>query len=262
VGYNITKALYILGHQVEFLSLIGQDLTGQVVLSALETDGLPHRYVLQSLPSTAQSVIVYDHTGRRSAHTDLKDIQDRTYPADIFEQALAEAEVLALCNVNYNRAFLRSARRSGKLVATDVHNLSDMEDDYNRDFMQTADILFMSDERLPIPPEDWARAIAHRYQNRLVVIGLGAAGALLYERERDALHRIPAVHTRQVVNTIGAGDALFSAFLHSYVKTKDAYQALRKAIVFASYKIGVANASGGFLTAGELESWSAQVYGG
>jgi ribokinase len=50
-----------------------------------------------------------------------------------------------------------------------------------------------------------------------------------------------------VINTIGAGDALFSAFVHFYNQSGDPYQALRKAVVFASYKIGQAGAAEGFL---------------
>jgi acarbose 7IV-phosphotransferase len=65
---------------------------------------------------------------------------------------------------------------------------------------------------------------------------------------RDAfLERLPAVKTRSIVNTIGAGDALFSAFVHGHVATGDPYAALQQAVVFAAYKIGETSASQGFL---------------
>jgi len=63
---------------------------------------------------------------------------------------------------------------------------------------------------------------------------------------------VPAIRTRQVVNTIGAGDALFSAFIHFYDRSQDPYEALRQAIVFASHKIGEAGAAEGFLDEREL----------
>ena len=59
--------------------------------------------------------------------------------------------------------------------------------------------------------------------------------------------------TRPVVNTIGAGDALFSAFLHGYARSRDPYHALKMAIVFASYKIGAASAAEGFLDEAGLD---------
>ena len=125
--------------------------------------------------------------------------------------------------------------------------------------MQAAHILFMSDENLPCTPEQWARQVSNRYGNEIIVIGLGARGALLCVKSDDFVERLPAVRTRQIVNTIGAGDALFSAFVHFYAKSYDPYQALDKAMVFASYKIGAAGAADGFLDETKLDQLYAQV---
>jgi ribokinase len=117
----------------------------------------------------------------------------------------------------------------------------------------------MSDERLPCSPEEWARQIQGRYHAAIVVIGLGAEGALLVVRGDSFVGRIPAAHTRPIVNSIGAGDALFSAFVHGYLLTRDPYLALRRALVFASYKIGEKGGAAGFLDAPALEEWVKRV---
>ena len=83
---------------------------------------------------------------------------------------------------------------------------------------------------------------------------MGNKGAMLYDRTADRVCVVPAVYTREVVNTVGAGDSLYSAFIHFYVKTKDALDSLTKAVYFASYKIGENGASKGFLTEQELLS--------
>ncbi len=254
VGYNITAALTALDDDVRFLSLIGQDAAGILAAQALARDGISDRFVLPLLAQTAQSVILYDGTGRRQIHVDLKDVQDRGYPAEQFEEAIAGCALAVLCNINFSRPFLAQARSLGVPVATDVHAIADLEDDYNRDFMDAADVLFLSHERLPEPPEAWTRRLMNRYGAAVVVVGLGAAGALLAVRRDNFMERLPAVRTRPVVSTIGAGDALFSAFAHGYAATGDPYAALRKAIVFASYKIGEASASAGFLTAAALDA--------
>ena len=152
-----------------------------------------------------------------------------------------------LCNINFSRPFLARARAQGIPVATDVHTIADLDDPYNRNFMAAASILFMSDEGLPCTAEDWVRRLWNRYGTEVVVVGLGAQGALLGVRRDRFLERLPAVQTRPIVNTIGAGDALFSAFVHGYVATGDPYAALQRAVVFASYKIGETSASQGFL---------------
>jgi ribokinase len=228
------------------------------VRASLAADGLPGEFVLEAA-HTAQSIIVYDRGGRRQIHVDLKDLQERAYPPERFEQALRGCDLCALCNINFSRPFLQAARRAGRPIATDVHALASLDDDYNRDFMRAADVLFMSHEHLPLPPEAWAREVLGRYGNEIVVIGLGEAGALLAVRRDGFVGRFPAARPRPVANTIGAGDALFSAFLHGYVRTGDPYAALKRAQVFASYKIGATSAADGFLDAAGLEQLCAHL---
>ena len=254
VGYNLTRALTTLGHDVCFVSLIGRDQAGGLVRQALQSDGLNGEFVLDTLPETAQSAILYDGDGRRSIFTDLKDIQDRAYPPEKFDEAAAGCELWALCNINFSRPFLQLGRQRGARIATDLHTISDLDDPYNRDFWAAADILFMSDEHLPVPPAEWMRRVWARYNASIVVIGLGAQGALLGLREEDRMVMVPAVKTRPIVNTIGAGDALFSAFLHGTSRGLAPEEALRRAVVFASWKIGVRSAAEGFLNAAELET--------
>jgi len=257
VGYNVAKALTVLGQTVRFASLIGQDAVNGVVLAALKDSGITSEYVLNTLAQTPQSVILYDRNGNRQVHVDLKDIQTQAYPQTAFEQALAGCGLAVLCNVNFTRAFLPLARRMAIPIATDVHAISSLDDPYNADYMAAASILFMSHEMLPCSPEEWVREVMHRYGTEIVVVGLGAEGALLAVKRDDFVGRIPAVRPRVVVNTIGAGDALFSAFVHTYVRTIDPYLAIRKAVVFAGYKIGAKGAAEGFLRDTELDDLAA-----
>ncbi|MBN1259239.1 MAG: carbohydrate kinase family protein [Anaerolineae bacterium] len=261
VGYNVAKALTTLGDTVRFASLVGQDSQARLVREALRSEGVPGDFVLSHVKETAQSVILYDAAGRRMINVDLKDLQEQMYPPERFEAALRDVQLAALCNINFSRPFLHIARERGIPIATDVHTLSSLDDDYNRDFMAAADVLFMSDEFLPVAPEDWARQVLARYGPSVVVIGLGEKGALLAVRDGSKVYHIPAVSTRPVVNTIGAGDALFSAFVHGYAQTRDPYAAIHKAVVFASYKIGETGAARGFLTEIELDGWYRRITG-
>ncbi len=254
VGYNVAKALTTLGDEVRLVSLVGQgDPQTMLVREALARDGIGQEFVLAEAAQTAQSVILYDGEGRRQIHVDLKDLQERVYPEARFAAALEGVDLAVLCNINFSRPFLQRVRQQGIRVATDVHTLYDLEDVYNRDFMAAADILFMSDEQLPEAPEPWARRVLDRYGPSVVVIGMGAQGALLATHDGTVRH-FPAVTTRPVVNTIGAGDALFSAFVHFYAQGCTPQAALERAVVFASYKIGAQGAAEGFLDEAALES--------
>ncbi|MFN8371433.1 MAG: carbohydrate kinase family protein [Anaerolineae bacterium] len=254
VGYNISKALTTLGDEVDFLSLIGKDAARTMIYEALAHDRIPAAHVLDVMPATSHSVILYDDSGRRQINVDLKDSQKTPFDEDTARASVKACSLAVLCNINFSRALLRLAQGAGKPIATDIHAIHDLEDEYNRDFMAAAHILFQSHEKLPVSPEEWARLIFKRYGTEIVVIGMGGGGALLAMRQHNIMERIPAVQTRPIVNTIGAGDALFSAFVHFYNKTHDAYAALQKATVFASYKIGEKGAADGFLNEAALDA--------
>lgn len=259
VGYNLAKALHTLGNTVALASVIGHDAQAQFIRTQLNRDGISSHYVIEATAQSAQSVILYDADGKRVVLTDLKDVPETHYPVDHFAPALAESDLVVLTNIAYSKPFIPLANANRKPIATDLHTLTDLHDVYNAPFLENATVLFLSGELLTVSPDVWASAILARYGAQIVVIGLGKKGAYLAVRDNEAM-LIPAVATRDVVQTGGAGDALFAAFLHSYLSTKNPVLALRMAIVFASYKIGEMRSGEGFLTATELESLAASIY--
>lgn len=258
VGYNIARALHTLGDQVALLSIIGRDPAAALIRASLAADGIDDRSVLGLIDHTPQSVILYDAHGQRHALVDLKNVLEQPYPADRFVDAARGCAALILSNIAYCRALLPVAHTLELPIATDVHTLTDLDDPYNLPFLRAASVLFMSGERLPEPPEAWARRVLDRFGAQIVVIGLGERGALLARRAEDSIVHVPAVTTRPVVSTGGAGDALLAAFMHSYIAGADAEIALRKATLFSSYKIGAAASSAGFLDQATLDQMFAE----
>ena len=246
VGYNVSKALSTLGDEVVFCSYAGSDEESERVIARMEKDGISSRNILHELKATPASAVLYDKQGKRQIYCDLKDIQDMRLSFDRVKPELEGCDAAVLCNIAFNRGILRGAKDMGIPVATDVHVLGDIDDDYNRDFMENSDILFMSDEKLPCAPAEFIRQVGERYHNRVIVIGMGGKGAMLLDRDAGKLCTVPAYTGAQVVNTVGAGDALFSSFLHYYIKGMSAEQALESAVVFAGIKIGYSGASLGF----------------
>lgn len=253
VGVNIAKALHVLGDEVSLSSLIGNDAEGKRITEQLEEDQIDHLKLIPSLKETPVTVALYDEAGKREIYCDLKDAQDQTIQPSDIEKQLDEADLAVLCNINFNRPLLALAKEKGKTVATDVHVLSNIEDDYNRDFMEAADILFLSDEQLPCEVETFVQQLAERYLAQIIVVGMGKKGAFLYERTTESGELYPSIQLGKVVNTIGAGDALFSAFLHFYSKGETAKQALQAAQIFAAKKIQSNGAAIGFPTEAEVE---------
>ena len=252
VGCNIAKALTVLGDNVDLISLIGDDDDGERIIKDLKRSGIKTDLISAELNNTPTSVILYASDGKRQVYCDLKDIQEHYISPEKVMDKLRSADAAILCNINFNRELIKSAHKNGVLTATDVHVLSNIEDEYNRDFMENADILFLSDESLPCPPDIFIKQIYDRYHNRIIVIGMGPKGAMLLEDGNISV--IPAYSSGTVINTVGAGDALFSAFMHFFVKGHNALDALKRAVIFAGLKIRFNGASVGFSEEAEIET--------
>ena len=259
VGFNLAKALSTLGDTVSVVSFLGNDVEADIVLAQLKNDHIQSR-IIRSLKKTPASVILYDSQGKRQIYCDLKNIQEQSVnPCDV-EGELENCDIAVLCNINFNRKLLKAAKNKGITIATDVHVLSDINDDYNRDFMENADILFLSDEGLPCDAADFIRQLYNRYNNKIIVIGMGSKGAMLFDSKTDEISVIPAYSAAKVVNTVGAGDSLFSSFLHFYAKYSDAKEALKRAVIFAGIKIGYNGASLGFCTEKKKKKIIGNIY--
>jgi len=259
VGLNVGVALAGLGHDVRLATLIGQDEPGDNLLTALPRFGLDGAHVARIASATSQSVILVAPDGNRQIHCDLKDLQENHYPQDKVDSLLADAALAVVCNINFARPLLAAARERGIPIATDVHALGDFDDAYNRDFMAAAEILFLSHERLPCAPQAAISALRSRFDPRVLVVGLGAGGALLSERGADTMH-VPAIAPHGVVNTIGAGDALFSAFVDQTLRGIRAPLALRNAALFAGTKISESGATCGLMDAPRFAAAIAACY--
>lgn len=251
VGYNVSKALAALGNSVDTATMLGNDSAGALALDALKSFGINCSHAVSCMEQTPASVVLYDSDGRRRIYCDLKDIQERSY--DFGGVDVSGYDAAAVCNINFSRPLLHKAKEAGIPVATDVHVLSSIDDEYNREFMECADILFLSDEGIPCEPRDFLMQIEQRYGNKIIVLGQGSNGALMYLRDEGRFYDFSAVRVGNIVNTVGAGDSLFSSFISLYVEGMHPTECLKRAEIFASNKICSNGASNGFAFRDELE---------
>jgi ribokinase len=253
VAVNISKVLNTLGDEVKIVSLLGQDEEAERVEKMFDKLGWSREYIKNELSDTPQSIILYDQTGKREIYCDLKDIQEKAFSEELLKEALNDCKIAIVCNTNFARPLLHIAKERNITIASDMHVLSDIHDSYNKEFMEHADILFLSDEKLPCEPEEFIRELKDTYASQIIVMGQGAKGAMMYVRKDEALYHIDAVTTCKVVNTVGAGDALFSSFIHYCMKGESPIEALKRAEIFASYKIGTDGAAKGFVNEEKIE---------
>lgn len=254
-AYNVGKAMSILGDDVRLVSIVGSGKSSWLVKEQLKEDEINDEYISYRLKETPQSVILYDHSGTRQIFCDLKELQEVEYDKKTFLKAIDDVEMVIFQNSNFCRPFLELSRAAGKTIAANVHALNYLHDKYNTDFMKYADILFLSDDLLQTDPYAFIMEIKEQFRNEIIVLGCGEKGALLYVKKDNFIGQFPAVKTREIVNILGAGDALYSAFLHFYQKTGNPYYSIKNAILFSSYKIGTAGSANGFMTEAQLEQY-------
>lgn len=251
VAYNVALATKTLGDDVTLLSMTGNDFPAEYIRSELKAAGIGTEHLKVNLKETPSSVVLYDGEGKRQIYCDLKDIQEAGY--GFSAEDLCSVDIVAACNINFNRPLLSLAKELGKTIATDVHVLSNVWDDYNRDFLQCADIVFLSDEGIHGDYHHFMMELEQAYGTEIIVLGRGDKGAAMYVKSENQFYDLPAVRVGEVLNTVGAGDALFSGFIHYYAKGFSPAECLRRAQIFASAKIRTSGASKGFITENEVE---------
>ena len=140
-----------------------------------------------------------------------------------------------------------------------MHVLSDIHDSYNKRFLEKADVVFLSDEGISGNHEEFMISLWNTYHNRIIVLGQGKSGAMILDGQTQTVSHVAAVQPRAVVNTVGAGDSLFSSFVHFYLKDNsqtecfNPIECLKKAVTFAGWKIGESGGAKGFIAEQDLE---------
>ena len=249
VGFNVAYALQMLGTDVRLASVLGADTVGDFLLTEVRKLEIDTSY-LHIGKRTARSLVISDMTGARHVHTDLGGVSGADYPLERFDAALDGCTLAVLSNIGYSRPLLGRAHAAGVPISTDLHAIKDLNNPYDQDFLAAATLLFFSGERL----EDAKQTVTElrgRFDPEVIVVGLGAEGALLSERSRRTL-LIPAFPAPQTVSTVGAGDALQAAFCHFWLQGEAPEQALRLACVFAAQKIRSGQGGQGFVSEAEV----------
>ncbi len=251
-GFRVANGLLALGDDAELFTLVGDDVNGRRIRDAIGKIGIDTKYTYSTLKNSVESVVLQEMPyGRRQVYCDLKDAQEKDADESAVLDAVKSADLCALLNVNFSRPFISLAHEFGKKIATDVQALSDVNDTFNAQFIENADILFLSDEGISTSPAEFMEKLLYRTRAEVVVMGMGEEGLMYYDRSANAVKTLRAV-SRDGIITAGAGAALFSGFLHFYGRF-GCEDALKRAEVFAAMKLELNTLTGGFPSESDVE---------
>ena len=236
-GAHVAKVLKHLGDDVRLCTMVGCDPVGDAIRTGLREAGLLGAGVVNS-PESSTGVVLAAADGRRMSHPCLSAVNTARYPVEVFERLADGADLAVLTTASFVRPLLSHARRLDIPVAVDVHLIADVTDEHARPWLEVADIVFCSHERLPCTLEEWIARVFEQYSGCAIVgVGCGARGCALGLRD-GRLIRASAVTPRGIVNTAGAGDMLFASFLHAWLATGRPIDALQTAALYAGWQIG------------------------
>ncbi len=258
-AFNISLALKWLGDDIDFMTVVGRDQSMGVFNPPDREVTLDTKYVLPLMNETPMEVMFFDENREEQTFEDLKDIRDVGYEMSLVDPIMDKAEMVVLSNANFCRPIMHLAGDHNKKLAVKIHSFSREKEKYNADFLSAADIVFFSD----VTDEDpfaFAQNMAKKYDIKLIIIGQGADGLILHDEVKNMTVHYDPVRTGKVVNTAGAGNALFACFLHYIQKGLEAGDAIHKALLFTSNKIGYMGTSNGFMTEAQLEHWESLIW--
>lgn len=260
-GYNEALALSWLGNQVDFMSMIGRHMNMKDFEKQFKKDGVEMdlSYVLPRLEDMPTCVVLYAD-GEKQTFEDVKDIRSVEYDVNLFERQIQDKDMVLISSCNFCRPLLEMAKKYDKPLAVNVRSMRRERVEAKEDFLRAADILYVSDDDLECEPYESINECREKYNPEIMIVGIGSKGVILYTREDNSILEYKPVKTSEVVNTIGAGNAMFSAFLHYYMKTGDAKEAIKNALMFASCKIGHLGTSRGFMTEAQIEQWKKLIW--
>lgn len=260
-GGNQAVAAVRLGAPTAFVGAVGDDAFAAEVRGALEAEGIDLRGLV-TLPgeSTGLALILVDAEGENSiavaggANAALTSVQVRA----AFGRLVLRREDVVLVGHEIRTGATHEALRLARLAgATTILNPAPA-DALSPWTLALADILTPNEGELATltSGEGSATTRAKRLLGpepgkRAVLVSLGARGALVVVG--DVAQAIPP-HKVEVVDTVGAGDALNGALAAGLAGGLDLAEAARRAVVAASLAVTRAGAREGMPTAAELDA--------
>lgn len=260
-AYNESLALEWLGDEVTFMSIVGRNQDLSMINPPDRKITLSTEYIIPQMNETPTEVVLYDKERKQQIFEDIKDLRENVYDMSMVAPIAESCDMMVLANANFCRPFAKEAAARNKPIAVNIRSYNREKEKYNTDFLEPAKVLYFSDDNLGEDPYEFIDRMSATYGTEIIILGQGSEGLILFDKTKNLRVHYKTVKTNEVVNTIGAGNALFACFLHYYMETGDSVNAIKNALLFASYKIGYMGTSNGFMTTDQLEQWRNLIWG-
>ena len=242
---NVAIDVARLGGRSGVVAKIAFDDFGRVVFEELWRSRVDLRGLrIAARGRTGFSIVVVSAGTGEVSLCGFKGVAEELSPGEVDRELVAEAAALHVASLRLDTSIAAAgaAREAGRLVSWDPgRRLASLGLRGARELLRLVDVVFVNrvEARLLTgtgDPLEAAERIAAEGP-RIVVVKLGAEGALLLDSGRGTAYRVPAYRPGRVVDTTGAGDAFAAAMLLRLVRGSSVVEALRYAAVAAGLKV-------------------------
>jgi fructokinase len=234
---NVAVAGARLGLRTAFIGKVGGDMHGRFLRETLEGEGVDTRNLLTDTRcATTLAFVALGEGGEREFSFHRDGTADLRLRADELDGALLagarilHAGTLSLTAQPARDATLRAvseAKAAGAVISCDVNfraSLWESEDEFclrSRELLRETDLLKVSiEEAITLTGQPDCRlaadALADEYGVAVVAVTLGERGSYVLTRRGGVMS--PGLRT-EAVDTSGAGDAFWAAFLYSFARS-------------------------------------------
>ena len=251
-----TVAAARLGLSAAYISSVGDDEAGKMIIADLEKEGVctSSMIVRQGTASPVAYCWIDAPTGKRSVAWTRGGLVEVT-PDEVDYDLIANAKVLHL-DGHHTAAALAAAkfaRQHGVLVNFDAGTMRDGV----QELLTYSDILITSEEfaRLVTGENDLDKAIFKLASIGAQVTGItmGELGSMVLAEGK--ILRCPAFHLDKVVDTTGAGDVYHTGFAVKYLETRDLMECMRFGSAVSALKCGKLGGRTGIPTRQEVDEF-------
>ena len=248
---NVAIGLARLGHEVVWLSRLGDDSFGRLISGTVTGEGVrvlaavdpsrPTGVLLKEQRTPQSTLVTYLRAGSAASALRPEDLDDATLAGMTHLHLTGITPALGPGPAATARALVESARQHGATVSFDVNHRSRLWSaaDASRSlesFVRGADVLFAGDDEAALFVSDGTPSELCRRLSDLgpteVVLKLGDRGALALV---DGVEHSAAARRVGVVDTVGAGDAFVAGYLSARFDSLDVPGRLHRGTTTAAF---------------------------
>ena len=229
--FNVANQIKKLNGDVAFLGSVGNDIAGEFLLSFSESQFKGHSYLEKLEKATTQAFVKIDEDKERHFSFFRNNTADSFINIEKLKElsktsSLIHIGSLILSNEETKSSLIsiiKELKKQNKIISFDLNYRDDIFKDINvlKDFIQYVDILKLSLDELELLTNKKIKSINSlkntmkeiSLDNQLILVTLGKDGSCYYQN--DKFNIIKSIKV-ECIDTTGAGDSFFGAFLFKY----------------------------------------------